>query len=137
MTGDTSNDGRDSGTGRFAKGQSGNRRGRPRKSKSVGEAIKSAFAEKVTVTEQGKRRRITKLDATAKQIVNKGASGDRHLAKLALELASKTEAKTAQTSSSDQLSETDAQIAQRTIARLRAIFMEEINGPTSDQSEAG
>jgi len=43
---------------RFKKGQSGNPRGRP--AKNLPALLAVAFNEKVTVTENGKRRQITK-----------------------------------------------------------------------------
>src|SRR6185369_17627176 len=82
-------------SGRFRPGHSGNLNGRPRKDRvvddTVGSRLAKALNQRVDVTEQGKRRKISKLDATLKQIVNKGATGDLSNAKLALLLATKTE----------------------------------------------
>lgn len=61
--------------GRFPPGRSGNRNGRPKKPKTVSEAIISAMNKTVAANENGRKRRIRKLDATATQIANKGASG--------------------------------------------------------------
>ena len=62
--------------GRFAPGHSGNPRGRPRKTVTADEAIHRAAMERVSINENGKSRRISKLDAGAKQLANKSASGD-------------------------------------------------------------
>ena len=136
MASESSDDGRDKASGKFVKGQSGNRLGRPRKPKSVGAAITGAFAEKVPITEGGRRRRITKLEAAAKQVANKSASGDTQSIKLGLELAQKAEERQGRASAgSAQLSETDSQIAARLIARLRQTIMEETNAHVPDTTD--
>ena len=64
--------------GRFRPGApSPNPKGRPRKAKGVDAAMLGALSEKVTVTEQGKRKRKSKLEVTTAQIANQSASGDR------------------------------------------------------------
>jgi Family of unknown function (DUF5681) len=72
---------------RFKKGQSGNPRGRPAKNLAV--LLSAARNEKVTVTENGKRRQVTKREAMIAQLVNKWAlaeiaghqDADRHAAR--------------------------------------------------------
>ena len=129
-------EGRD-GHGRFQAGQSGNRRGRPRKPKTVGAAIAGAFNEKIPVTEGGRRRKITKLEAAAKQIANKSASGDPRSAKLGLELAQKAEARESQVRSGPaKLTESDQQVAERLMARLRRIILEETHERDPDKPDA-
>jgi hypothetical protein len=54
---------------RFKKGQSGNPRGRP--AKNLPALLAAALNEKVTVTENGKRRQVTKREAVIAQLVNK------------------------------------------------------------------
>jgi Family of unknown function (DUF5681) len=60
----------------FAKGCSGNPRGRPKGSKNVFSVVQKAAQEKITVTQNGKVRKITKIEASAVQLSNKAASGD-------------------------------------------------------------
>ncbi len=137
MTTDSDGEGRNKPSGRFQPGQSGNRRGRPKKPKTVGAAITGAYAEKVPISEGGKRRRITKLEAAAKQIANKSASGDARSIKLGLDLAQKAEERQSRSPAGPQkLSETDSQIAERLMARLRQILKEEPNGHDSDSTDA-
>jgi hypothetical protein len=62
--------------GQFQKGRSGNPNGRPKGSKNFATTIQSELGRRVTVTEDGRRRKITKRDAAAKQLVNKAAGGD-------------------------------------------------------------
>jgi uncharacterized protein DUF5681 len=64
---------------RFKKGRSGNPKGRPPRTSRDADILallRSALNEEVTVTENGERKRITKAEAMAKQLVNKGAAGD-------------------------------------------------------------
>lgn len=106
-------------TGRFRPGQTGNPNGRPRKLTGVDAAVTRALQEKVTVTEQGRRRRKSKLEVTAAQIANKGAGGDLRAAKMAFDLAARAEGNRAGAPAALPLTENDRAIAERFIARLR------------------
>ena len=67
--------------GRFLPGESGNTNGRPRKGAStMGTALEKVLKEPVTIIEKGRRRRITKKDAIAMQLVTKAAQGDARAA---------------------------------------------------------
>ena len=61
---------------RFKPGQSGDPRGRRPGAKGATAVLAAALAEKVAVTESGRRRRITKLEVLTKQFVNRAAGGD-------------------------------------------------------------
>lgn len=61
---------------KFKTGQSGNPKGRPKGSMNVATILRRAAYEKVTVTEHGRQKQITKLEAAAKQLANHAASGD-------------------------------------------------------------
>ena len=123
--------------GRFKPGHTGNRKGRPRRPKTVAAAIAGAFNEKVPVTEGGRRHKITKLEAAAKQIANKSASGDPRIAKLGLELVQKAEAREIQAMSApERLSETDQEVADRLMARMRRIILEGIHEQRPDKPDA-
>lgn len=121
--------------GRFRPGApSPNPKGRPRKAKGVDAAMLGALSEKVTVTEQGRRKRKSKLDITAAQIANKGAGGDLRAAKMALEQARKAEERAeAATVRAPVMTEADHEIAARVIARLTQIIRE---GDAHDNPDA-
>jgi hypothetical protein len=63
-------------SGQFQKGRSGNPKGRPKGSKNFATTIQSELKRRVTVTEDGNRKKITKREAAAKQLVNRAAAGD-------------------------------------------------------------
>lgn len=61
---------------RFKKGQSGNPRGRVRGVRNIFTALQKLSRTKVSVTENGHRKSLTKQDAILLQLINKAASGD-------------------------------------------------------------
>jgi hypothetical protein len=72
---------------RFRKGQSGNPTGRRKGSLNMATLLERALNERVVVTENGKRKTITKLEAMLKQLANKAASGDTRVIRLLMPLA--------------------------------------------------
>ena len=75
----------------FSKGRSGNPSGRPKGSRVLSAVITAALAERAVVTENGRRRTITKLELAVKQIANKAAGGDQRACKLLIELLHQSE----------------------------------------------
>jgi hypothetical protein len=75
----------------FKKGQLGNRKGRPKNQKQFVALLAEALNETIAVQEGGQRKRIRKIDAAAKQIANRAASGDHRAMKLLIELAKSPE----------------------------------------------
>jgi Family of unknown function (DUF5681) len=60
----------------FKRGRSGNPRGWLPGAKNQTTLLNDALNEPVTITENGRRRKITKREAVIKQLVNKSASSD-------------------------------------------------------------
>lgn len=105
--------------GRFPPGQSGNRNGRPKKPKTVSDAIIAAMNKTVAANENGRKRRIRKLDATATQIANKGASGDLRAGKMLLDMAAQAEAREAAQAPPETLTLSDQEILDQFLAEYR------------------
>jgi hypothetical protein len=60
----------------FVKGQSGNPKGRPKGSQNLGTLLQKITKQRVTVTENGKNREMSKAEAIFTQMVNKALRGD-------------------------------------------------------------
>ena len=113
--------------GRFPPGQSGNRNGRPKKPKTVSEAIITAMNKTVAASENGRKRRIRKLDATATQIANKGASGDLRAGKMLLDMAAQAEGRDAAEAPTETLTISDQEILDDFLAQYRKHLEEGTN----------
>jgi len=70
----------------FKPGQSGNPHGRPRRRTTFDDDIEAELRSSITVVEQGKRRKITKRRAIAKQHVNRAMTGDVRSTELLLKI---------------------------------------------------
>ena len=80
---------------RFAKGQSGNPRGRPCGAKNFNTLLEEALDETVTVTENGGRRKVSKRQAIVTQLVNRSATADFRAIKILLDIVRDIERQTA------------------------------------------
>jgi replication-associated recombination protein RarA len=118
--------------GRFPPGRSGNRNGRPKKPKSVSEAIISAMNKTVAANENGRKRRIRKLEATATQIANKGASGDLRAGKMLLDMAAQAEARDAIDAAPEMLTVSDQEILDQFLGDYRRYLEEEARSAAGD-----
>ena len=102
---------------RFQPGRSGNPRGRPKGARNLSTIIAAALSERVTVNENGRRRRIPKLDAAIKQLVNRAASGELRATQLMLALAQANETHPAQPDA-ERTSDADAIVMAELVRRL-------------------
>ena len=103
----------------FKKGQSGNPNGRPKGSLNLATILARTLREKVTVNEGGRRRAITKLEAAAKQIVNKAAAGDAGAIRFLFGLAQIVEAQFDSQRAAIELPEDDRKVMQSLLARMQ------------------
>ena len=80
---------------RFEKGRSGNPTGRPKGAKSLATLLGEALDRRVVVTENGKRRVITKREIIVAQLVDKSAAADLRAMALLLGMVQQIEARAA------------------------------------------
>lgn len=77
---------------RFRPGQSGNPRGRPKGARNLSTLVAASLSERIAINENGRRRRISKMEAVVKQLVNRAASGELRATQLLLALVQSHEA---------------------------------------------
>jgi hypothetical protein len=77
---------------RFPKGVSGNPKGRAKGTRNFATLFMKAMTKSVTITENGKRKKISKLEAAATQLANDAARGDKKAIQLAFTLLPMCEA---------------------------------------------
>lgn len=79
-------------SGQFQPGQSGNPKGRPKGAKSLKTVLEDEFYEKVLLKENGKTKKVSKLQAMIKALIAKAIKGDNKSAVTLFNVALKTAA---------------------------------------------
>jgi len=103
---------------RFQKGRSGNPRGRP--AQNLPALLAAALNEKVTVTENGERRQITKREAVIAQLVDRSAAAELRATKMLIDMLRDIERRgEPPAAAKSPFSPTDKEVVQQLIARLR------------------
>jgi hypothetical protein len=103
---------------RFKRGQSGNPRGRPPGAKNLSTLLNEALNELVVVTENGGRRKISKRQATFKQLVNQAAKGNWRALKLLVDILQDIERRTEPQTEESSFSLADEKVIAQLKARL-------------------
>jgi sugar/nucleoside kinase (ribokinase family) len=80
----------------FQAGCSGNPKGRPKGSKNLATQLSDALSEKVVITKDGRRLKVSKFEVILTQVVNKSAGGDLNAARLVISLLQGMEVQAAQ-----------------------------------------
>ena len=111
----------------FKKGQSGNPRGRPPGSKNLTTLLNDELNVTVTMTENGRRRKITKREAVIKQLVNKSASAEARSLKILLDLMLNLEARARSSAAptTPAIGPSDEEVLAQLKARLEAAIRDE------------
>lgn len=102
---------------RFRPGQSGNLRGRPKSARGLAALVAKALGERVEAKENGRRRRITKLEAAVKQLVNRAANGDQRATQFVFSLLQNDHGGHA-TPAPERFGEADAMVVAELVRRL-------------------
>jgi hypothetical protein len=112
---------------RFKKGQSGNPGGR--RAKNLPALLADALNERVWVTINGKRRKITKREAIVTQMVNKSTSADLRATKMLFDMMKEVEQKAngaPQPLAPPPFTEADEQVVEQLVERIRHQVLQEI-----------
>jgi hypothetical protein len=104
---------------RFQKGRSGNPRGR--RAKNLSALLVEALNQWVAVTENGRRRRVTKREAMIAQLVDKSAAADLRATKMLLDIMKDIE--------------NDEKVVENLVARLRRKILTEIHHGEPENTE--
>ena len=121
---------------RFKKGESGNPTGRPKGSKNLTTLLEKELKQRVVITENGRRRSITKQEAMVKHLVNKAVSGDRPLMQLLLDEIRLVEARAASSPSGTNLDEADREVMRQIQERMRRLMKGEEENARGDRTDA-
>jgi hypothetical protein len=113
---------------RFRKGEaSANPRGRPRK--NLATSLIEGLSKKVTVTENGRRRKITVREAITSQLINKSATADLRAIKMLLDMIKDAEKQAAAAPASEpapRFTAADEEVVEQLIERLRHQILSEM-----------
>ena len=115
---------------RFKKGEpSANPRGRPRKNMTA--LLVEGLNKKVTVTENGRRRKVTLREAITSQLINQSASADLRATKMLLDLIKDAERQTAAAAAAapepaPPFTKADEEVVEQLIERLRHQILTEM-----------
>ena len=114
----------------FAKGKSGNPKGRGKGVRNFATEIQEELNTRVPITENGIRKKITKRKAVAKQLVNKAAAGDAKSIPVLLNEARQHEAESAATPGPEVLCRPEDQLVMANIVkRIREAEVAEVTTP--------
>jgi len=110
---------------RFKKGQSGNPRGRH--AKNLPALLVEALNQPVAITENGRRRQITKREAVIAQLVDKSAAADLRATKMLLDILKDIEehAGRAPPREPAPFTPADEEVLETLFARLRRVWEQE------------
>jgi hypothetical protein len=114
----------------FAKGKSGNPKGRGKGVRNFATEIQEELNTRVPITENGIRKKITKRKAVAKQLVNKAAAGDPKSIPVLLNEARQHEAESATAPGPEVLCRSEDQLVMANIVkRIREAEVTEVTTP--------
>ena len=107
---------------RFKPGQSGNPRGRPKRVPTLAELVQREAKRKIVVVEEGERRKVSKLDALAKRLMQEALKGNARATQQVIQLlAVSAAAHEATNAASEAQNETDQALLQGLFERLLTV----------------
>ena len=122
---------------RFAKGHSGNPKGRPKGAKNLSTILQKIGRELLTVTINGRTVRMTKLEASTHQLANKAASGDLKAIRELLDWFRDMQELDQDSRSLSTLDDRDKPVMANILRRLRQAGLEERSDRDAKDPSAG
>lgn len=105
---------------RYKPGESGNAKGRPKKSRNRLKILAEELSQTVVITENGARKKVSKAEVILRQLVNKSAAGDlRALSGLLPQWASLDEKEGETGTARPALSEAESAVLENIASRMR------------------
>jgi hypothetical protein len=138
MTQDRSNGTHEVGFGKppkhaqFKKGETANRRARPRGSLNLATVLQRTLREKVVTRENGRRKVKTKLEAAISQLANDAVSGEGHAIRLLCQLLKDAQEWSVAVEPTTQFPDTDQKVLNNILKRIQQISKEDY-----DETEQG
>jgi hypothetical protein len=120
----------------FAKGKSGNPRGRPKGALNVATMLERILEEKVIITLNGRRRTVTKLQVAITQLIDMATGGDLKALQLLTSLLRSTEEGRSQGAVEHSLSDDlDKTVVSGILSRILAFNKEDSENATEPIQE--
>lgn len=115
----------------FKKGESGNPKGRPKGARGLEKVVMEELKAKITVNENGRSKRVRKVEAIAKQMVNKAMTGDPKAISLVIGVSNRHDDKLAAKDIPilETLPEEDQHVMQSLLARMQTQFNDSTENP--------
>jgi hypothetical protein len=117
---------------RFRPGQSGNPTGHRKGSKTIGVRLQELINSKVKVAENGRTRRISRLDVMLRQLANDAMRGDQRALKLLMEFLHRYGAAVEGTVRSEEITSEDLEILSDYLRKTGSS-----NSESNDNSDEG
>ena len=117
---------------RFRKGQSGNARGRPKNSRNFATDLQEMLGGKMTIAENGRRRKVSTQQAALLRLQEKALKGDARALDKLLELAQQNSEDLAARAAERELTSGEDEILQR---YSRQILEEAENASALDEEQ--
>jgi hypothetical protein len=109
---------------RFKQGRSGNPKGRPKGSLNLATVLQRTLRETIVISENGRRKVMTKLEAAVAELVRKAMSGDGHAIRHLCHLVTSAEERSVVVEPTPQLSETDQKVMNNILKRFQRSLKE-------------
>jgi hypothetical protein len=120
---------------RFAPGESGNPKGRPKGSKNLATVVLRESRQRVRVNGPQGSRTVTKLEAAVMQIGNKAAQGELRAARELFNLVQRSEVELGSAANGPSFQEADERVLQNLLRRFDGLSTSETSPPTPESEE--